>query len=178
MIDKRAMHEESIRVPLVARYPKLIPPGTVIKQQVLSIDLAPTVVDICSARPLEKIHGRSWKPLVQGKTRSWRKAWLYEYNYEKQFPYTPNVRGIRTDTWKYVHYPHGDGGPDRHMAELYNLKEDPGELNNLIADPKYDAVVKQLQMQLDRLLRETDALPDRMPIDEGVKTELPEKSIR
>ncbi len=178
MIDKRTMHEESIRVPLVARYPKLIDPGTVVEQQVLNIDVAPSIVDICKARPLGKIHGRSWKPLLQGKTSGWRKAWLYEYNYEKQFPYTPNVRGVRTDAWKYVHYPHGDGGPDRHMAELYNLKEDPGELNNLIADPKYAAVVKQLQKELNRLLKETDALPDKMPIDAGVKTELPEKSIR
>lgn len=178
MIDKRSMHEDSIRVPLVARYPKLIHPGTVVEQQVLSIDLAPTVVDICNARPLENIHGRSWKPLLRGKTRSWRKAWLYEYNYEKQFPYTPNVRGVRTDAWKYVHYPHGDGGPDKHMAELYNLKKDPKELNNLIHDSRYADVVKKLQKELKRLLKDTGALPDQMPIDEGVKTELPEKSIR
>jgi arylsulfatase A-like enzyme len=178
MIDKRTMHEDSIRVPLVARYPRLIRPGTVIEQQVLSIDLAPTVVDICGARPLEKIHGRSWKALVRGKPIDWRKSWLYEYNYEKQFPYTPNVRGIRTDTWKYVHYPHGDGGPDRHLAELYNLKDDPGELNNLIDDPKYAKNVKILKKDLERLLKETGVLPDKMPLDEGVKTDLPEKSIR
>jgi len=178
MIDKRTMHEDSIRVPLVARYPKLIKPGTVIEQQVLSIDLAPSIVDICKAQPLENIHGRSWRPLLQGKTRSWRKAWLYEYNYEKQFPYTPNVRGVRTDTWKYVHYPHGDGSGDKHMAELYNLKEDPQELNNLINDPNCAAVVEKLKKELERLLKETGALPDKMPIDAGVKTELPEKSIR
>jgi len=178
MIDKRTMHEDSIRVPLIARYPRLIRPGTVIEEQVLSIDVAPSVVDICGARPLEKIHGRSWKALVQGKPVDWRKSWLYEYNYEKQFPYTPNVRGVRTDTWKYVHYPHGDGGPDRHLAELYNLKDDPGELNNLIDDPRYAFVVQQLQKELDRLLTETGTLPDKMPLDEGVKTELPEQSIR
>jgi len=64
------------------------------------------------------------------------------------------------------------------MAELYNLKDDPGELNNLINDPRYALVVQQLRMELERLLRETDALPDQMPLDEGVKTELPEESIR
>ena len=57
----------------------------------------------------------------------WRNGWFYEYNYEKQFPYTPNVRGVRTDDWKYIRYPHGDGGPDRHLAELYDLKNDPEE---------------------------------------------------
>ena len=64
------------------------------------------------------------------------------------------------------------------MAELYNLKDDPGERKNLIDDPKYADVVKDMQAHLERLLKETDALPDRMPIDEGVKTELPEESIR
>ena len=55
----------------------------------------------------------------------WRKSWFYYYNYEAEFPYTPNVRGVRTEEWKYIHYPHGDGGPDRHMAELYDLRHDP-----------------------------------------------------
>jgi len=178
MIDKRTMHEESIRVPLLVRYPKLIKPGTVIKQQVLNIDLAPSIVDICRIRPLKNIHGLSWKHLLGGDDKSWRKSWLYEYNYEKQFPYTPNVRGVRTDEWKYVHYPHGDGGPDRHMAELYNLKEDPNETYNLINDPKYASVVKELKAELARLLKQTGALPDEMPLDEGVKMELPEESIR
>ncbi len=178
MIDKRTMHRESIRVPLVVRYPKLIEAGTVVKDQVLNIDLAPSIVDICSARPMKNIHGMSWKPLVAGRPTNWRKAWLYEYNYEKQFPYTPNVRGVRTDEWKYSHYPHGDGGPDRHMAELYNIKEDPDETTNLINDPKYARVVKDLKAELERLLLETGAVPDKMPVDQGVKMELPEESIR
>ena len=178
MIDKRTMHEESIRVPLIVRYPKLIEKGTVVKEQVLNIDMAPSIVDICNVRPLGDIHGKSWKQLLAGKTKGWRKAWLYEYNYEKQFPYTPNVRGVRTDEWKYVHYPHGDGKPDRHLAELYNLKEDPKEKINLIKDPRYISVVNELRAELSRLLKETGAVPDKMPLDEGVKMELPEESIR
>jgi N-acetylglucosamine-6-sulfatase len=140
--------------------------------------MAPSIVEICGARPLGNIHGKSWKQLLAGKSKGWRKSWLYEYNYEKQFPYTPNVRGVRTDTWKYVHYPHGDGGPDRHMGELYNLKDDPNEKNNLINDPKYSSRVKQLEAELERILAETGAVPDKMPLDEGVKMELPEESIR
>lgn len=178
MIDKRTMHEESIRVPLVVRYPKLIKGGTIVKEQVLNIDVAPSILDICSAKPLEDIHGASWKGLVSGDSSGWRKAWLYEYNYEKQFPYTPNVRGVRTDEWKYSHSPHGDGGEDRHMAELYNIKEDPTEANNLIDDPRYADVVKELRATLERLLAETGAVPDKMPLDEGVKLELPAESIR
>ena len=178
MTDKRTMHEPSIRVPLLVRYPKLAKPGTVIEQMVLNVDVAPSVLDICSATPLPKVHGLSFKPLLQGRTKDWRRSWYYEYNYEKQFPYTPNVRGVRTDRWKYVHYPHGDGGPDRHMAELYDLKADPGEINNLIDDPTYKGKIDELKAELARLMKETDALPDKMPLDEGIKSELPEESIR
>ncbi|UCG46681.1 MAG: sulfatase [Phycisphaerales bacterium] len=178
MIDKRTMHEESIRVPLIVRYPRLIRPKTVIREQVLNIDLAPSIVDICGAGALRNIHGKSWKQLLGGNSRNWRKSWLYEYNYEKQFPYTPNVRGVRTETWKYVHYPHGDGGPDRHKAELYNLMLDPGERNNLIDKAEYASVIKQLKAELARLIKKTGAVPDRMPLDAGVKMELPEESIR
>ena len=178
MIDKRTMHEESIRVPLIVRYPKLIKPDTKIEQMVLNIDAAPSILDICGVPGLVKIHGRSWKPLLAGKTDGWRKSWYYEYNYEKQFPYTPNVRGVRTDNWKYVHYPHGDGTPDKHMAELYDLASDPQERTNLINVPKHAAKVTELKAELARLMRETGGLPDKMPIDQGVKTELPDEKIR
>lgn len=178
MTDKRTMHEGSIRVPLLARYPKLIKPGTVVEEQVLNVDLAPSIIDICGAPALEDIHGMSFRGLLDGTEKDWRKSWFYTYNYEKQFPYTPNVRGVRTDRYKYVHYPHGDGGPDRHMAELYDLKNDPGELNNLINDPAHAGTVKRLQAELARLMESVGALPDKMPIDEGVKQELPEESIR
>src|SRR4029079_1260866 len=113
MVDKRTMHEASIRIPLLVRFPGLTP--CVIGQQVLTEDLAPSLLELCGAAPLEKIDGKSWVKLVRDGDPSWRKSWFYEYNYEKQFPYTPNIRGIRTDEWKYVHYPRGDGSPDRHL---------------------------------------------------------------
>jgi arylsulfatase A-like enzyme len=177
MIDKRTMNEESIRIPMLARYPKLFKPH-VVREQVLNIDLAPSILDICGAPPLAKVHGASWKRLAQGDAAGWRRSWFYEYNYEKEFPYTPNVRGVRTDEWKYMHSPHGDGGPDRHKAELYNLKADPLELRNLIDDPAAQAKLKELREELARLQAACDGLPDKMPIDEGIKTELPEQSIR
>jgi N-acetylglucosamine-6-sulfatase len=178
MIDKRSMHEESIRVPLVVRYPRRAKPGSVIREQVLSVDLAPSLLELTGAQPLPKTHGASWAPLLAGKTEGWRKSWYYAYDYEKQFPYTPNVRGVRTDGWKYVRYPHGDGGADRHKAELYDLAIDPGERHNLAGSPAHASRVLQLRAELDRLMREAGALPDRMPIDEGIKSELPEESIR
>jgi N-acetylglucosamine-6-sulfatase len=85
---------------------------------------------------------------------------------------------VRTERWKYVHYPSGDGGPDRHGAELFDLVGDPEETRNLIGDPALAPVVRRLQAELARLLEETGASPDRMPVDEGVKKTLPDAKIR
>lgn len=178
MIDKRTMHEESIRIPFLVRYPRAVGRPRVIDEMVLNIDLAPSVLDLCGVKPPAKVHGMSFKRLLAGDAAGWRKSWYYEYNYEKEFPYTPNVRGVRTDRWKYSHSPHGDGKPDRHKAELYDLANDPQERRNLIDDPAHAERVKELQAELQRLMKETDALPDRMPIDEGVKTKLPDPKIR
>jgi len=182
MVDKRTMHEPSIRIPLVVRYPGLVPPDQpkVVEQQVLTVDVAPSILELCGAPPLDKIHGRSWVQLVRSADPLWRKSWFYHYNYEKQFPYTPNVRGVRTESWKYIHYPHGDGGPDRHLAELYNIEFDPEERHNLIGNPKYANVVKRLQAELTRLMQDTGLTPetDTMPLDEGIKQELPDAKIR
>jgi N-acetylglucosamine-6-sulfatase len=116
--------------------------------------------------------------LVRGGDPAWRKAFFYEYNYEKQFPYTPNVRGVRTEQWKYIHYPHGDGGPDRHMAELYDLAHDPQELHNLINAPAEAPRIEELKGELARLMRATGIVHDKMPIDAGIKQELPDQKIR
>jgi len=177
-IDKRCMYEESIRVPLVVRYPELIRRPRVINEMVLNADLAPSVLDICGAKPLERVHGLSWKKLLAGDSSGWRKSWYYEYNYEKEFPYTPNVRGVRTDEWKYVHSPNGDDQPDKYKAELYNLKSDPLETKNLIDAPEAAEQMKNLKAELARLMAAAGALPDRMPINPEMKMELPEKSIR
>ena len=182
MVDKRTMHEASIRIPLVVRYPSLIAPeqSKIIEQQVLTVDIAPSLLELCGATPLKNVHGNSWVKLVQRGDPAWRKSWFYHYNYERPFPYTPNVRGIRTEQWKYVHYPHGDGSTDRHMAELYNIEFDPDERHNLIANPKYSVVVKQLQGDLVKLMKQTrlTAATDKMPLDEGIKSALPDLKLR
>jgi N-acetylglucosamine-6-sulfatase len=180
MVDKRTMHEPSIRVPLLARYPGLTPTDRprVIEQMVLHVDLAPTVLELCGEEPLRDIHGKSWKGLVQGNAEGWRTSWFYEYNYERQFPYTPNIRGVRTDEWVYMHYPHGDGKADRHKAELYNLKADPEQLHNLIDDPRQAARLAELQRELTRQMANLGLREDRMPLDEGIKQSLPDLKIR
>ncbi|MEM1293773.1 MAG: sulfatase [Verrucomicrobiota bacterium] len=181
MVDKRTAHEGSIRIPFVMRYPGLVPPETpkVIEAQTLTLDFAPSILEICGADPLPKVQGKSWKKLVAEGDSDWRTSWYYEYNYEVQFPYTPNVRALRTDRWKYMRYPHGDGSPDKHMAELYDLQNDPEERNNLINDPEHAGLVKELRAELDRRIAEAlGGAEDKMPMDEGIKGELPEESIR
>jgi N-acetylglucosamine-6-sulfatase len=181
MVDKRTMHEPSIRIPLVVRAPMLVAADRPrrIENQVLTVDMAPSLLELCGLTPLKQSHGRSWVKLArEGVDPAWRTSWLYEYNYEKQFPYTPNVRGVRTDGWKYIHYPHGDGKPDRHLAELYDLKNDPEERRNLAADPAQKQRIAELQAELARLMRETGVETDTMPLDEGVKQTLPDQKIR
>jgi len=179
MVDKRTAHEASLRIPAVARFPAM-GSGKTIQQQVLTVDIAPSVLELCGAAPLPKSHGKSWVKLVKEGDPEWRTAWFYHYNYEKQFPYTPNVRAIRTDRWKYIHYPHGDGSPDKHLAELYDLQTDPEETKNLISKPELAAQVGELQAQLAKLMLATglDTKSDTMPLDEGVKSELPDAKIR
>jgi arylsulfatase A-like enzyme len=181
MVDKRTAHEGSLRIPLVVRYPELVSPKRpkVIEAQTLTLDFAASILEICGAKALPKTQGRSWKSLITTGDPEWRTSWYYEYNYEKQFPYTPNVRALRTDRWKYIRYPHGDGSPDKHLAELYDLQADPEERYNLIKDKKHANLVKELRAVLDRRIKE--AHPDgkdRMPMDEGIKGELPDESIR
>ena len=180
MVDKRTAHEPSIRVPFVLRYPPLVSPEQpkTIEAQTLTLDFAPSILDICGAEPLPKTHGKSWKQLLKSSDPNWRTSWYYEYNYEVQFPYTPNVRAIRTDQWKYIRYPHGDGSPDKHMAELYHLKTDPDERHNLIEQPEYAAKTQELRAELAQLIQDANAQPDSMPLDEGIKGELPDEKIR
>lgn len=187
MVDKRTMHEPSIRVPLVVRLPSTLKTRgvskgpsavTTIDQMALTLDFAPSILDICGVSSLPKAHGASWKKLLAGDPTGWRTSFYYEYNYEAQFPYTPNVRGVRTDRYKFIHYPHGDGTPDRHLAELYDLQSDPDETKNLIHQSEHAETVDSLRRELARLMAAADGLPDKMPLDQGIKSSLPAQSIR
>ncbi len=180
MVDKRTMHEPSIRIPMVARYPGLVPTNraTAVDKLVLTIDVAPSLLDLCGLPPLPGAQGRSWVGLARGEAPAWRRQFLYEYNYEKQFPYTPNVRGLRTEEWAFMRYPTGDGGPDRHLAEMYDLRQDPEERHNLINAPACQGVRRDLETRLEKAMEETGLRADDLPLDEGIKSELPDQKVR
>ncbi len=149
MLDKRAAYEESIRIPFLMRYPKMIKPGTTVEKMVLNIDLCPTMLDIAGIQIPQGLHGRSLKPLFDGSASNWREDFLYEYFYEPPFA-TPTIRAVRTQQWKYVEYPDSN-----YPAELYDIQEDPHEMKNLIGEPSRADVVSEMKTRLERLIRET-----------------------
>jgi arylsulfatase A-like enzyme len=163
LYDKRSAYEESIRVPMVIRYPRLIKPGTKVDKMVLNIDVAPTFLELAGVPIPKSMQGRSMVPVLAGRDVDWRKSFLIEYFREQGFPSTPTLRGVRTDRYKYVTYIEP---PDR--SELYDLKDDPRETKNLYDDAAHATVVADLKKELDRLMTET-----RFPADLRQETVLP-----
>lgn len=146
--DKRAAYEESIRIPMLIRYPAWIKPGTRIPATVLSTDIAPTMLEVAGVKPTAEMKGKSLVPLLRGKTKSLRADFYCEYHAEAQFPRIPTWRAVRSDRWKYVDYPENPT-----WNELYDLQADPYEMKNLIGEAK--APLAQLKARLEALSRET-----------------------
>lgn len=153
LIDKRHMYKESLRVPFLAYCPELIKPGTKIKQMVQNIDVAPTIMETAGLKKPDNMDGMSFVPLLQGKEVKWRDAVFYEYYWERNFPHTPTVHGVRTDRYKYIHY-HGLWDLD----ELYDLQEDPDEMNNLINSAEHQKLIDKLSKMMFDWLEETGGM--------------------
>jgi len=153
LIDKRHMYEPSMRVPLLARCPEIIKPGTKATQLVQNIDIAPTILEAAGAQPPDYMDGRSLLPLLEGKDTTWRDAVFYEYYWEAPFPQTPTTFGVRTDRYKFIHY-HGIWDID----ELYDVQNDPDEMHNLIDQPEYKQLVANLKKRLYDWLDKTGGM--------------------
>jgi arylsulfatase A-like enzyme len=139
--DKRALYEEGIRIPFIARYPKLFPKGKVVDQLVINQDLAPTWLDLAGLPAHPGMQGRSFKDLACGATPDdWRKSFLCYYR--KELGNTPTCRGVRTENAKLIVYPNH---PE--WTEAYDLKADPYELNRL---PAVSPLAKELAAELER----------------------------
>ncbi|HZS55190.1 MAG TPA: sulfatase [Bryobacteraceae bacterium] len=152
MYDKRFMHEPSIRVPMTIRYPKLFPAGRTVDEMALEMDIAPTVLELAGVDIPARMQGRSLVKLAKGEPTAWRKEWLYEY-YE--YPASQKVRphrGVRTDRYKFIHY----YSEQPEEFEVYDLKSDPGERNNLYGKPEHEDLTRMLKTKLTELRRQTD----------------------
>jgi arylsulfatase A-like enzyme len=148
MFDKRFMHEPSIRVPILARYPERIKAGTVREEMVLDVDIAPTLLDLAGIKAPGNMQGHSLMPLVNGKAEGWRQDWLYENNDDGPEQVRPH-RGIRTEQYKLIHY-----YLEPQEYELYDLKSDPGEQNNLYDNPAHATIQAQLWKRMAELRQE------------------------
>jgi arylsulfatase A-like enzyme len=147
--DKRLMYEPSIRIPLLVKYPKMIRPGTTNQDMVLNVDIAPTILDLAGVPVPENVDGKSIKSLLQGKSIPWRSEFLYEYYEYPAVHMVRKNRGIRTKRWKYIHY-----FEEPQEFELYDIQNDPHEVNNLYGNPAFKDVFEQLRVRLVEIRRE------------------------
>ena len=149
--DKRFMYEESMRMPLVMRYPQKIKPGTEIDDLVVNIDFAPTLLSAGGVTVPGEIQGKSFLPLLDGEKHQWREAVYYHYyEYPDEHRVMPHF-GIRTKRYKLIRF-YGDDD----FWELYDLRNDPGEMRNLYGDTGYEKITRRLKEDLRRLIRDYD----------------------
>ncbi len=164
--DKRFMYEPSLRVPLLARYPRHGSAGRVEQRFVQNIDFAPTILDFAGLAIPETMQGKSLRPLIEGKPpATWRRSIYYTYfenswalrDKGKDAMKDPTFefftahrvsphRGARTDRYKIVqYYSEGD------YWELFDLAKDPDELRNVHGKPEYAGVEAEMKRELARL---------------------------
>jgi arylsulfatase A-like enzyme len=161
LADKRSGYDESIRIPLIVRYPKSSLKGVTRDDMVLNVDLTPTFLDLAGVAVPKEMHGKSWKPLLTDEARAkpFRASFFYEYFREEggkkaAVPAvggfnTPTMTGVRTPTHKLLKY---RDHPE--WTELFDLAADPYELKNLFNDPKHAEVKGKLEKEYERLAKE------------------------
>lgn len=149
LIDKRVAYETSSRVPMLMQCPNLIKGGTVVDEVVANIDIAPTVMQAMGLKKPLHMDGQSFLPLAQGQSIPWREYFLYVYYWEQNYPQTPTHFSLRGDQYKYTTY-YGLWDSD----ELFDIKADPTEQNNLIHDPAFGATAQQMQDRLYAMMDE------------------------
>jgi arylsulfatase A-like enzyme len=149
--DKRWIFEESLRAPLLVRWPGTVKPGSASSSIVSNIDFAETFLDAAGLPIPAKVQGRSLVPVLRGQTpRDWRSSFYYQYF---EYPVPHHVRphyGVVTDRYKLVHF----DGPDLNEWELFDLEKDPHELRSVYDDATYATVVADLKREVGRLRAE------------------------
>ncbi len=157
--DKRFMYEESLRMPLIMRFPREVPAGSVNDDMVLNLDFAPLFLDLAGVPLPSTFQGRSFRPALRGETPSdWRQAMYYRYWMHKAHHNVYAHYGIRTRRFKLIYY-YADaldqpGAIDESHEpewELFDLDKDPHELMNVSRAPEYTKTVRLLTAQLHEL---------------------------
>ena len=152
--DKRWMYEESLRSPLLVRWPGVTRPGSVNHDLVMNIDIAETLLELAGEPVPAAMQGTSLLPLLRGMRTEWRSAIYYQYF---EYPGWHMVRrqyGIRTRQHKLIHYYEID------RWELFDLARDPNEMRSVYDDPSYADVVRDLRSRLSELRQQYRVPPD------------------
>ena len=161
--DKRFMYEESLRMPLLVRYPREIPPGSVVTPFVSNLDFARTFLDWAGIEPSADMQGRSVRPILAGHDTpaDWPTALYYRYWMHLKDHGVPAHIGVRTERYKLIYY-YGEAiGTSASLDistepewELFDLEADPRELRNVYHEREYNEVVTELTAELFRLKAE------------------------
>ena len=147
LIDKRVSYEASIRVPMIMQCPDLYNGGKVVEKVIGNIDVGPTILHAAGLGTPDYMDGQSFLELPNRPDMKWRDYFLYVYYWEKNFPQSPTQFALRGDRYKYITY-YGLWDVD----ELYDLQQDPGETKNLIHDPKFSKIAKEMENRLYAML--------------------------
>jgi arylsulfatase A-like enzyme len=161
MYDKRFMYEESLRMPLLVRWPAVVRAGSRPEGMVLNVDFAPTFLEAAGVAVPEVMQGRSALPILRGEApRDWRTSMYYRYYHDPGHHNTRAHYGVRTATHKLIYFWKKD------QWELFDLRSDPAELRNLYGQPGQEAVTAELEETLARLrkeLQDDDRFADEQP---------------
>lgn len=155
-MDKRWGYEEGMRMPFLVRYPKSIKAGGRTDAIVENVDYAPTMLEFAGVATPGYMQGRSFKSILESgkEPDDWKQAAYYRYWMHMAHHFNPAHLGLRTKRYKLLFF-YGAGEksdtPDTPPGwELYDLKSDPSEMNNVYDNPEYASVVVQLKADLKK----------------------------
>jgi len=148
ILGKGLPYEPSIRVPLILYDPRAHDGGRRLKQQVLNLDLAPTVLELAGLTPPPEMTGRSLLPLLADPQIACRQDWLIYSHVPPDARQRPDYIGLRSEQWKYVRYLRG--GLEE---ELFDLRGDPDERCNLAGSPQHVARLEQFRARMRELMQ-------------------------
>lgn len=151
---KRRAYKSAMQVPLVCRYPERFPGGHVSRSLVdVSVDTMPTILELCGIGGPGDVHGTSYLPLLDGGGAEIRDHVFYEHMYQPEAQrgetQPKSRRGVRTHEWLYVRE-----RDQRHL--LFDLVNDSEEETNLVHGPEHTAVMDAFDVQIEKIMRETD----------------------
>jgi len=144
LAGKWYMHEESIRLPLIIRHPQL--PKALAEGMALTIDIAPTIMELAGAKIPAGVQGKSLVPLLKDGKAPLRTEWFYEHHYGHKGR-IPRSEGVQADRWKYVRYI----DPQPPVEQLFDLQNDPHELKDLALDSAHAKKLEEMRARWRRL---------------------------